>query len=65
VENPDFPTLRRGTTDSATEPGPSISTRERNPAPATDRGEFRTPPPRSPPARAPGTPGGPGSTLAR
>jgi hypothetical protein len=43
VENPDFPTLRRSISDSATEPGPTVSTRERNPAPATDRGEFRTP----------------------
>ncbi len=42
VENPDFPALRRNISDSATQPGPIVSTRERNPSRQDERGTFRT-----------------------
>ena len=42
VENPDFPALRQGISDRATNPGPTVSTRERNPEPTTGRSDFRS-----------------------
>ena len=42
VENPNFPALRRNISDSATQPGPTVTTKKRNPAREDDRGEFRT-----------------------